>query len=476
MIQLLIAEDEAIERNYLQSVIRENKLVDYIFLASNGEEAVQLCKKHAIDILILDIEMPLKNGLEALKEIREIERQESICFILSSYNTFLYAQESIRLRVKDFLLKPSSKKEILDKITQACNQIALERNKEQQLELMVNKMNLMFPMIEKQCALSILLMKEKDLVTKQLSIQNIKMKSGFCIVCSHIMCYEDLLTIKQKIEELGLACLCCDYENQTVIFVIAGYHLNKMEVLTIVDFFDSYVQDISYGKLVDNENKLYQSYLEATSESNKENTSKIQVLQDQESVVKRLIESYLKQDAVLLKKELDLLIHYILQLHDTKEQYTKECLRLLLDEIYEYNENALIHLNFDEIQMDEQGLTSIFYDLFEQLSEHNLENQNQQIKNIIQYIEQNYYKQIGLQDVSDYLHLTPSYTSRILNKQMNLSFTEIMNEYRIREAKKLIKSGVPLKEVAYRVGFRSQSYFTQIFKKIVGSSPREYSK
>ena len=54
------------------------------------------------------------------------------------------------------------------------------------------------------------------------------------------------------------------------------------------------------------------------------------------------------------------------------------------------------------------------------------------------------------------------------------SFVEILNDIRIKEAKKLIRQGIILKEVAFHVGFRSQSYFAKAFKKAVGISPKEY--
>ncbi len=95
-------------------------------------------------------------------------------------------------------------------------------------------------------------------------------------------------------------------------------------------------------------------------------------------------------------------------------------------------------------------------------------------KRAIQYIETHYHKTISLNDVAIKLEVTPTYLSKVIHKEGKESFSEIVNNYRINQTKKLIKSGVPLKRIAHEVGFASQSYFSKIFKKKVGISPGEY--
>ena len=95
-------------------------------------------------------------------------------------------------------------------------------------------------------------------------------------------------------------------------------------------------------------------------------------------------------------------------------------------------------------------------------------------KKAIDYIKANYMKQISLNEVAEELDVSPSYLSRMLSNNNGKSFVEILNDIRIKEAKKLIRQGIILKEVAFHVGFRSQSYFAKAFKKAVGISPKEY--
>ena len=72
------------------------------------------------------------------------------------------------------------------------------------------------------------------------------------------------------------------------------------------------------------------------------------------------------------------------------------------------------------------------------------------------------------------LKVTPFYISKLLNKQVGKTFTDIVNEFRIAKAKQLLKDGAMAKEVAAQIGFQSSSYFAKTFKKNVGITPIEY--
>jgi len=74
MYKIMIVDDEYLEREAL-SIILKNRCtiedIDIIGTASNGEEAVELSKVNKIDIIFIDIKMPKKDGLQALKEIKK---------------------------------------------------------------------------------------------------------------------------------------------------------------------------------------------------------------------------------------------------------------------------------------------------------------------------------------------------------------------------------------------------------------------
>ncbi|MCR5772398.1 MAG: response regulator [Butyrivibrio sp.] len=119
MYTILIADDEMIERMVLRK-----KLIDNfgdrckIIVAENGREVVEKVKKNVPDLLILDIEMPGMNGLEAAKAIRDMSYDCGIIF-LTAFNEFDYARKAISVHALEYLLKPCDEKELVLSVEEA---------------------------------------------------------------------------------------------------------------------------------------------------------------------------------------------------------------------------------------------------------------------------------------------------------------------------------------------------------------------
>ena len=92
MIKILIAEDEQIEREFIANIVKTSQPEILLLQAENGEEALRLYQEHQPEIVFLDINMPVYNGLEVLQRIRAISGTASKVFILTAYDYFSYAQ------------------------------------------------------------------------------------------------------------------------------------------------------------------------------------------------------------------------------------------------------------------------------------------------------------------------------------------------------------------------------------------------
>jgi two-component system, response regulator YesN len=104
--KVLIADDEYIIREGIRfSIDWEEFGMEVIGEAEDGEEAVELAIKHQIDIILIDLNMPIMNGLAAMEYLRD-KLPHCKMVVISGYDEFRYAQEAIRLQVEDYLLKP----------------------------------------------------------------------------------------------------------------------------------------------------------------------------------------------------------------------------------------------------------------------------------------------------------------------------------------------------------------------------------
>lgn len=94
-----------------------------------------------------------------------------------------------------------------------------------------------------------------------------------------------------------------------------------------------------------------------------------------------------------------------------------------------------------------------------------------------QYIAQNLDKRFGLNDVAEALHISQGYLSAAFKKQVGMGFLDYVTSEKIRLATELLSSGqYHIYEVARRVGFENQYYFSKVFRKVMGCSPSEYLK
>lgn len=91
------------------------------------------------------------------------------------------------------------------------------------------------------------------------------------------------------------------------------------------------------------------------------------------------------------------------------------------------------------------------------------------------YVYQHYREKILLDDIADHLHISPTYLSRIFSKEMKIRLQEYISQFRVERAANLLKySGEPIARIGDYVGFPSQSYFGNTFKKYMGMTPGQY--
>ena len=100
---------------------------------------------------------------------------------------------------------------------------------------------------------------------------------------------------------------------------------------------------------------------------------------------------------------------------------------------------------------------------------------NDIIKKAIQYISQNFASSITLKDVADHVHLNPAYFSTIFKQSTGSSFKEYLNMVRIEESKRLLtNTNYSVIDISVATGFEDQSYFSKVFKKYTGLTPKQY--
>ncbi|GBF73483.1 DNA-binding response regulator [Paenibacillus sp. 598K] len=97
-------------------------------------------------------------------------------------------------------------------------------------------------------------------------------------------------------------------------------------------------------------------------------------------------------------------------------------------------------------------------------------------KRILMYMEAHYAEDLSLERLAELMDLHPHYISRLFKKETGDNFVNYLNALRIREAQQLLKSQrqLPVSAVGQRVGFEDKHYFSKVFKKYTGRTPKGY--
>ncbi len=126
-IKLLIADDEDIIRNGISKYIQlHTDRFDKIYLAANGKEAMDIIFRDKPDIMFLDVQMPLMDGIEVMQEAKRADILP-YTLILSAYDEFKYCQQALRLGAREYLLKPVRSSDILQMANRAADELFGER-------------------------------------------------------------------------------------------------------------------------------------------------------------------------------------------------------------------------------------------------------------------------------------------------------------------------------------------------------------
>ncbi len=533
MIRVVIADDET---RICKLII---KLIDWDQIgmviagtASNGIEALELIERENPDIVITDIRMPGYDGLEMIEKAKKMNSDLEF-IIISGYGQFEYAKKAIDFGVKDYLLKPINKDDLLKallkvetSIKKKKGQITLEKEYGLILKNDANKIreaflnNLMVFNSESFKEYTLREVNENYHFNFQegiFSIVILKIDDMGKDCSSNIKKIIDEIVdmIKPKLQNITYELDIIRSKNNVYIVINYNQHEKKQIqgiFLKVLEFFNQRISTIgkieitaAFGEEVEDLRDITESFKSAQlliedrilkgtgkiieidgSERDKAeienifyNVSKklikaVELLDIDE--VKRIILSFKKDitsqniRGTELKKMINEIgnIYYITMKSNTmKIDHAPEDYQRLSNQIDNCHSADCL---FDELL---KHITSSLIILNTDKSHNNLK----QIKLAKKYIEENYMKNITLEDLGAYIGFNPSYFSSLFKKETGTSFIEYLSKIRIEKAKDLLKdSDLRIQDVCLMVGYNDVKYFTKSFIKYTGLKPNEYRK
>ncbi|BBH19148.1 hypothetical protein Back11_04930 [Paenibacillus baekrokdamisoli] len=479
--------------------------------AADGEEALQLIHADPPDILITDIRMPIMDGLQLAKLVRESYPEIYIIF-LTAYSDFEYAKQAIKLGVSDFITKPIHVPELIErvrliKVGKLDSQEEQQKWQDEAFQLLVNPLK----SEEEKCNfLQSIQMAERKFIVLSIDIDNIDLLHQSGITFSKLSLHGKANNLMKTypyvhwsfLSPSGIYLLIFSGDEETTAFRDHVFLIAR-EILQMCADSILFSTSIELSSLLASlvqlpqgiqEIKQCQDYRMLLGKNSIISFDVLQQLDDPISHRKELNEQALEEvlrvgGAEELHAFIRIIYKEIMGTGLNKNQVQQKILNLLEITDRTRKEFSLEINNELYLQIRKQIfaidiLSDMMVVLENYLKEtmaaitHSKQNMvSEEIKAITNYIRLNYMDEITLQTLKDQLFLNYSYTylSRKIKQETGKHFSDLLTEYRIQEAKRLLLTqSMKSYEIAYKVGFKDPAYFSQLFKKTVGISPKDY--
>jgi len=513
-LKLLIVDDESIEREALRKMIEENlPEINVVGELSNGRQVIEQAHILLPDMIMMDIKMPGINGVEVVKKIRPSLPDVKV-ILVSAYNTFDYAKQAMREGVKEYLLKPSRKTEILETIQRVSQEIKQERKSEQEHEAIRNSYKKALSFVQSEWVSALLFDHIQDVGHEEWeSVFNPEEQEIYAMVIKLNMSDEPETKAMRKqiykvikhwfqhenrgyagpmtdnhIPMLILGPSTSEYSSQSHAIQLAKAVIHELEKA----FIQHTLINIGIGTPVKSASAYVNSYSEAmvALEETNENVRYLyyhQLLgsQNKETEDTRYYEHQLmiavKNGQV---KEMMTAFHSYFTLlcesyHDDVKR-TKESLwemwvvlsRMLKDMGVTVDIKKSSATTLQSLSQSAQARLLKIAEEIAHWQAHDLEGVLFQAKT---YIESHYDQSISLEDVANQIQLSPYYFSKLFKEHIGMTYIDYLTKVRIERAKVLMRStSKSQKEICFEVGYRDPNYFSRVFKRWTNMSPTGY--
>ncbi len=434
MMKILLADDEKYDRETVKHIIKENFLEELeIYEAKNGREAIELSESIRPDIVIIDIKMPGIDGIQALKEM-SVTLPNLYSIILTAYDYFDFALEAVKINVKEYLLKPFTKDEIIEKISAGIKFVKKEQSKRRSEIEYKEKIYTLLPVLENQ--LSDLIINDKlEGVNYRMYLQ--------CLNMDFVNSYAMVISIKDKYSYKDIS----RAERDQIKIKVGEY---------IKEYVDRKYKCI--GNYVFYEELTYFIQIEDEESSNFKN---LQI--DLAFNLRREI-----------KKKFNISIRAgIGETYDSIEQIVKSYRQATKCLVYNSDNVNIIYIDdIDDKLLNDNVISNNSVDVKENKNKNNNKIKIKLFEDVKNFIKENIETELELEKVANNFGLSVYYFSRTFKEVTGINYSEYVNKCRIDIAKELLSTGeMNVKEVCYKVGYNDPNYFSKVFKKYEGISP-----
>ena len=509
MIRILVADDEKVTRHGIITMLQRGLREDIECLeAGNGQEALEIVQSQLIHLIITDICMPLCSGLEFVEKLRKTDSKMTVV-IVSGFENFEYAKQAVRLGVKDYITKPIQKDEFLGLIESCIADIQkwqMDIRTEYEKSL---KQNRIFLEVRKERLMSLLQGKEIEKSLERLhdldvifplpfyftAVVEYEINDGVeeCIDFVVEDMLEDYLQRKSRknylllsprkgqtallfgIQEISQRELICRLfpdiifmlKQQIRAKVIVGIGTIVFDIRKISESFRR--SCLAADMKIFNSGRMVIRYEELAPDQRKQ-SAHVSFRKIDEGSLAEILNGF---SEIFRKKQDEA------ALLELQSRYALFC--AAFDEKLQHRggENLLPRHAFEEF-WSEYELRHDVKEMVQYLvvNEHQRtrqEDQNELVSEMTEFIREHVTEEIDLNYVADYFGKTPGYIGTLFRRSKQMGFNEFVTLQRMDLAKRMLRdTRISIQDVSERCGYYNTKYFSVVFKKTFGVSPKAY--
>lgn len=498
--KVLLVDDEPLITRGLEALVDwEDYGFEIAYISEDGEDALQYIKEHKIDLLVTDIVMPKRTGLELIEEARKYQ-SELKCMILSGYEEFDYVKQGIKLGIENYLVKPVDEVELVQTVQSISEKLLTMNQKVVDDSTYTLKRNTLWRLVNDEIS--------QSEWKQRLSFYDIDSSRPFYSVSSlefsHLDGEDIYAKTTQKIEgQFGGYCITGS--NQEILIIL---HADEEEALyekneQLAIYLKNECPDIGtfyivMGDPVDSMDQISESYFQAreyslyqiviepnTVISNRVHIDKHTLLKNQQNyksdLVKRILDSH-----ETVEEGIDLFFQFLSKKNEffsltVARKYTIDLVTYIhysIQDVKHYKHTATIEklVHVTEKQAIKETLRDYCLDLVKAIDEqHDI--RSPIIQNVLDYMHTYYNGELSLKTLSQRFHVNPIYLGQLFQKEMGVVFSEYINHFRLEKAKELLTTThFRAGEIGKQVGYSDTAYFYKQFKRHVGITPTEWRK
>ena len=422
MYKVLLVDDEYMITEGLKRLIPFDKWdMEVVATANHADDALDYVREHPVDIVISDVNMPDKTGLEMIGEMKEL-LPNAYYILLSGYQEFDYVKKAMNLNVVDYLVKPVDKLELERLLEKIASQLGEQSHEPEILN----------QQLDEEAFKAHLSQKENWWIGLS------KEKQGNFVIPYYVLGQDWQIVLADQ-----------EFEGLLVMPFEAPYQANFEKWKFNVE------KALFYGSVnLDQSESLFSYY---------------------EPIYRVIIQGNLQQ----IIDELTLLEKIVLEntprVSITKQLFTQFVMdvfhlfeHLKADDMTDIVKNIHAITTFEDlVAYTKETLTSFFGQY----------RMNENVVSVLEVIGRDYQKELSLKDISKDLFINPVYLGQLIKKETNSTFAELLNKQRIKAAQQLLLStNDSIEDICYTVGYSNVGYFYKVFRKLCGKSPKAYRK